>query len=134
MGDVLTSHGGQNDEDTGDKKTSHGGQKYIDLSLMMCYTLLKKRGRKKMILGKEKQKWDFSKEELFAIKWFEENGFEVELKEQFVSKAKFIVRKDNITDNFDLTQGLKKMSVKQYMQQYKRQFELLKQLKEKGSV
>lgn len=87
-----------------------------------------------MLLGKENQKWDFSKEEMFAIKWFEENGFEVELKEQFVSKTKFIVRKDNIADNFDLTQGLKKMNVKQYMQQYKRQFEMLKQLKEKVSV
>lgn len=29
MGDVLTSHGGQNDEDMGDKKTSHGGQKQL---------------------------------------------------------------------------------------------------------
>nr|DAE95515.1 MAG TPA: hypothetical protein [Caudoviricetes sp.] len=29
MGDVLTSHGGQNDEDMGDKKTSHGGQKSL---------------------------------------------------------------------------------------------------------
>nr|DAG11659.1 MAG TPA: hypothetical protein [Caudoviricetes sp.] len=29
MGDVLTSHGGQNDEDMRDKKTSHGGQKAL---------------------------------------------------------------------------------------------------------
>nr|DAK97492.1 MAG TPA: hypothetical protein [Caudoviricetes sp.] len=29
MGDVLTSHGGQNDEDMGDKKTSHGGRKSL---------------------------------------------------------------------------------------------------------
>lgn len=65
-----------------------------------------------MLLGKENQKWDFSKEEMFAIKWFEENGFEVEPKEQFVSKTKFIVRKDDVVDNFDLTQGLKKMNVK----------------------
>lgn len=84
-----------------------------------------------MLLGKENQKWDFSKEEMFVIKWFEENGFEVELKEQFVSKTKFIVRKDDVVDNFVLTQGLKKMNVKQYMQQYERQFELLKQIKEK---
>jgi hypothetical protein len=88
-------------------------------------------GVKKMILGKENQKWDFSKEEMFVIKWLEENGFEVELKEQFVSKTKFIVRKDDVVDNFDLTQGLKKMNIKQYMQQYERQFELLKQIKEK---
>lgn len=87
-----------------------------------------------MLLGKENQKWDFSKEEMFAIKWFEKNGFEVELKEQFVSKTKFIVRKDNVVDSFDLSQGLKKMNVKQYMQQYERQFELLKQIKEKVST
>nr|DAY84583.1 MAG TPA: hypothetical protein [Caudoviricetes sp.] len=29
MGDVLTSHGGQNADDMGDKKTSHGGQKRL---------------------------------------------------------------------------------------------------------
>lgn len=87
-----------------------------------------------MLLGKENQKWDFSKEELFVIKWFEENGFEVELKEQFVSKTKFIVRKDDVVDSFNLTQGLKKMNVKQYMQQYERQFELLKKMKEKAST
>nr|DAS23737.1 MAG TPA: hypothetical protein [Caudoviricetes sp.] len=29
MGDVLTSHGGRNDEDMGDKKTSHGGRKWL---------------------------------------------------------------------------------------------------------
>ena len=87
-----------------------------------------------MLLGKENQKWDFSKEEMFVIKWFEANGFDVELKEQFVSKTKFIVRKDDVVDNFDLTQGLKKMNVKQYMQQYERQFELLKKMKEKVST
>nr|DAP46542.1 MAG TPA: hypothetical protein [Caudoviricetes sp.] len=29
MGDVLSSHGGQNDEDMGDEMTSHGGRKLL---------------------------------------------------------------------------------------------------------
>nr|DAV99336.1 MAG TPA: hypothetical protein [Caudoviricetes sp.] len=29
MGDGLTSHGGQNDEDMGDGLTSHGGRKLL---------------------------------------------------------------------------------------------------------
>ena len=130
----MSSHGGRFDDPMGDKKTSHGGQKVLTCPPIMCYTLLKQMEVKKMLLGKENQKWDFSKEEMFVIKWFEANGFDVELKEQFVSKTKFIVRKDDVVDNFDLTQGLKKMNVKQYMQQYERQFELLKKMKEKVST
>lgn len=82
------------------------------------------------IKGIENKKWDFSKEEEYAIKWLLENGFEVELKEQFVSKTKFLVCKDGVSDSFSLMQGLKKMNIRSYMEQYGKQFEMLKRIKE----
>lgn len=85
------------------------------------------------VKGLENKKWDFSKEEEYAIGWLLENGFEVELKEQFVSKTKFFVRKDGVLDSFDLTQGLKKMNIRSYMEQYGKQFEMLRRIKEKAA-
>ena len=85
------------------------------------------------VKGLENKKWDFSKEEEYAIGWFLENGFEVELKEQFVSKTKFFVRKDGVLDSFDLMQGLKKMNIRSYMEQYGKQFEMLRRIKEKAA-
>lgn len=82
------------------------------------------------VKGIENKKWDFSKEEEYAIKWLLENGFEVELKEQFVSKTKFLVCKDGVSDSFSLMQGLKKMNIRSYMEQYGKQFEMLKRIKE----
>ena len=82
------------------------------------------------VKGIENKKWDFSKEEEYAIKWLLENGFEVELKEQFVSKTKFLVCKDGVSDSFILMQGLKKMNIRSYMEQYGKQFEMLKRIKE----
>lgn len=82
------------------------------------------------IKGIENKKWDFSKEEEYAIKWLLENGFEVELKEQFVSKTKFLVCKDGVSDSFSLMQGLKKMNIRSYMEQYGKQFEMFKRIKE----
>ena len=85
------------------------------------------------VKGLENKKWDFSNEEEYAIGWFLENGFEVELKEQFVSKTKFFVCKDGVLDSFDLTQGLKKMNIRSYMEQYGTQFEMLRRIKEKAA-
>ena len=85
------------------------------------------------VKGLENKKWDFSKEEEYAIRWLLENGFEVELKEQFVSKTKFSVRKDGVLDSFDLMQGLKKMNIRSYMEQYGKQFEMLRRIKEKAA-
>ena len=81
------------------------------------------------VKGIENKKWDFSKEEEYAIKWLVENGFEVELKEQFVSKTKFLVCKDGVSDSFSLMQGLKKMDIRSYMEQYGKQFEMFKRIK-----
>lgn len=85
------------------------------------------------VKGLENKKWDFSKEEEYAIGWLLKNGFEVELKEQFVSKTKFFVSKDEVSDSFDLMQGLKKINICSYMEQYGKQFEMFRHIKEKAA-
>lgn len=54
-------------------------------------------------------KWDLSKGEQCAIKWFEENGFDLVLEKQFVSKTVFLVSKDGMSDTFELSQHITKM-------------------------
>ena len=39
-------------------------------------------------------KWDFSKEEKFAIKWFEENGYNGKIIKQYISKTIFEISKE----------------------------------------
>lgn len=41
-------------------------------------------------------KWELSKEEQYAVKWFNDNGFDGKLDKQFLSKTKFSVSKNNI--------------------------------------
>lgn len=48
MGDVLTSHGGQNDEDMGDKKTSNGGQKSLTRPQLVIYCFQTIKGSEQM--------------------------------------------------------------------------------------
>lgn len=72
-----------------------------------------------------KAKWDFSPEEKYAIKWFNDHGFDGELVAQYISKTKFIVTKDGVTDRFELPQGNKDMKVSRYMEQYHKSFEML---------
>jgi len=73
-------------------------------------------------------KWDFSKEEKYAISWFEEHNFSVTLEKQYISKTKFIVEKDGVTDHFELPLTAKNFDVKKYMEQYMQSFMLLCEL------
>lgn len=75
-----------------------------------------------------KQKWNFSKEEKYAIKWLNEHGFSGELKKQYISKTVFSVCKDGVQDSFELPQGLKKMNVKKYMEQFSKNWGMLVEL------
>lgn len=77
-----------------------------------------------------KAKWDFSKEEKYAIKWFEENGFTGKVIKQYLSKTEFEISKDGITDKFTLPQGIVFRDIKGYMDQFKRNWELLCELHE----
>lgn len=74
------------------------------------------------------QKWDLSKEEQYAIKWFEEHGFSVKLDKQYISKTKFTVCKDGTEDQFELMQGIKGMVMPDYMAKYGKNFEMLVEL------
>ena len=73
-------------------------------------------------------KWDFSKEEKFAIKWFEENGYNGRIIKQYISKTIFEITKDGITDKFELPQGIVFKNIKGYMEQYRKNWEMLCEL------
>lgn len=75
-----------------------------------------------------KQKWDFSKEEKFVIKWFDENGFDGTLEKQYVSKTIFSIEKDGVKDKFELPQGIIFKDISGYMEQYRRSRKMLTEL------
>lgn len=70
-------------------------------------------------------KWDFSKEEKYAIKWLEENGYEGKIVKQYISKTVFEICKDGIADKFELTQGVKTMNIGKYMEQFAKNWQML---------
>ena len=49
-----------------------------------------------------KAKWTLSEETVFAVEWFEKNGFSGSLDKQYLSKTKFTVSKNGVTDKFEL--------------------------------
>lgn len=65
-------------------------------------------------------KWDFSKEEEYVIKWFNDNGFNGKVIKQYVSKTIFEIEKDNIVDKFELPQGIVFNSISSYMKQFEK--------------
>ena len=75
----------------------------------------------------EKVKWTLSNEELYAIDWFEKHGFSGSLDRQYISKSKFTVTKNGVTDKFELQLGVA-YDVAAYMEQYGRSFEQLCEL------
>lgn len=70
-------------------------------------------------------KWDLSKEEKYVIKWFEENGYSGKIVKQYVSKTIFEISKDEVTDKFELPQGIIFKNIKGYMEQYRHNWELI---------
>lgn len=75
-----------------------------------------------------KQKWDFSKEEKYAINYLNKHGFSGELKKQYISKTVFSICKDGMQDSFELPQGLKKMDIKKYMEQFSKNWGMIVEL------
>ena len=73
-------------------------------------------------------RWDFSKEEKYAIKWFNDNGYDGKIIKQYISKTIFEISKDGITDKFELPQGIVFKNIKGYMEQYKKNWEMLYEL------
>lgn len=80
------------------------------------------------------QKWELSKSEKYAVKWFSENGFNVSLEKQYISKSIFLISKNGISEFFEINTTLNGINLKKYMVQFKINFETLcelKKLKEK---
>ena len=73
-------------------------------------------------------KWDFSKEEKYAIQWFNENGYDGRIIKQYISKTIFEISKDGVTDKFELPQGIVFKNIKGYMEQYRQNWNLLCEL------
>lgn len=73
-------------------------------------------------------KWDFSKEEEYVIKWFNDNGFNGKVIKQYVSKTIFEIEKDNIVDKFELPQGIAFNSISSYMKQFKKNWDMICEL------
>ena len=73
-------------------------------------------------------KWDFSKEEEYVIKWFNDNGFNGKIIKQYVSKTIFEIEKDNIVDKFELPQGIVFNSISSYMKQFQKNWDMICEL------
>ena len=75
-----------------------------------------------------RSKWDLSSYEQYAINWFNENGFDGTLDKQFISKTIFTIMRDGVTDKFELPQNVKGMDMKHYMEQFRRIWDMLREL------
>lgn len=73
-------------------------------------------------------KWDFSNEEKYVIKWFDDNGYDGKIVKQYISKTIFEISKDGVTDKFQLPQGILFKDIKGYIDQFKRNWEMLCEL------
>ena len=74
-------------------------------------------------------KWDLSKKEKSAIKWLDDNGYNGKILKQYVSKTIFEISKDGITDNFELPQSIDSKQIKNYMEQFQKNWNMLCELK-----
>ena len=46
--------------------------------------------------------YEKSKNELYAEQWFKDNGFEIVDLKQYISKTKYVIKKNNVEMKFDL--------------------------------
>ena len=76
-------------------------------------------------------KYDFSKEEAYAIQWLNDKGFEGKLVRQSTGKTVFQIEKDGVKDKFELPQGIVFKSIKKYMEQFQKCWEMI--VKKKSS-
>lgn len=74
------------------------------------------------MLDLSKIKWEMSHNEKYAVKWFNDHGFDGEVK-QYLSKTKFTLTKDGKTDTFELPTTAD-VEIKSYMQQYEKSWKL----------
>ena len=72
------------------------------------------------------RKWQISRIEKYAEKWFAQNGFSFELVKQYVSKTIYLISKDGISEKFELPSEA--TDIKGYMELFRKSFELEKQI------
>jgi hypothetical protein len=75
-------------------------------------------------------KYDFSKEEKYVIRWFNENGFTGKIIKQYVSKTVFEISRDGFSDKFELPQGITFTNIKGYMSQFVNNWKMFCELQE----
>lgn len=76
-------------------------------------------------------KWDMSPEEKYAVKWFNDNGFDGNV-QQLLSKTKFAVTKNGVTDTSFQIPTIPNVKIKDLMEQYRQSFEMLCRLQGKN--
>lgn len=73
-------------------------------------------------------KWDFSKEEKFAIEWLENNGYTGKIVKQYISKTVFDIEKDGVKTKFELPQGIVFKNIGAYMENWRQNWNILCEL------
>lgn len=76
------------------------------------------------MLDLSKVKWDMSPEEKYAVKWFNDHGFNGDV-QQLLSKTKFTVTKNGITDTSFQIPTIPNVKIKDLMEQYEKSFEMI---------
>lgn len=76
------------------------------------------------MLDLSKVKWDMSPEEKYAVKWFNDHGFDGDV-QQLLSKTKFIVTKNGVTDTSFQIPTIPNVKIKDLMEQYEKSFEMI---------
>ena len=76
------------------------------------------------MLDLSKVKWDMSPEEKYAVKWFNDHGFNGDV-QQLLSKTKFTVTKNGVTDTSFQIPTIPNVKIKDLMEQYEKSFEML---------
>ena len=76
------------------------------------------------MLDLSKVKWDMSPEEKYAVKWFNDHGFDGDV-QQLLSKTKFTVTKDGVTDTSFQIPTIPNVKIKDLMEQYEKSFEMI---------
>ena len=76
------------------------------------------------MLDLSKVKWDMSPEEKYAVKWFNDHGFNGDV-QQLLSKTKFAVTKNGVTDTSFQIPTIPNVKIKDLMEQYEKSFEMI---------
>ena len=84
------------------------------------------------MINTKNAKWNLSKEEKYAIQWFDKNGYDGKIEKQYISKTIFTVSKDGFSTKFELTQGLPKINMSDFMNRFENNFIMERKLAEIG--